>query len=117
MPSNHLCHEGSCQSCTVTCPSGDPVICGNALQAALANGTAGGHTVYVCAGTYRGGFDLPGTLTAGVTVIGAGEGANPTNNTVLDANGSGRVLRINSGVGTVTLERLHLTNGRTNNGG
>jgi hypothetical protein len=112
-PANQLCLPGgTCQPCTVSCPSGDPVACGLDLNAKM---NAGG-TVFVCPGTYRGGFNLLGALAAGVSVIGAGEGSDPTSNTVLDANGAGRVLLINAGVGTVVLERLRITAGNVTTG-
>jgi hypothetical protein len=108
--STGICIAGACQPCTVSCPSGDPVACGQVLNAKM---NAGG-TVYVCPGTYRGGFSLLGTLAAGVTVIGAGQGDNPQVDTILDAGGfvgAGRVLLINAGVGTVVLERLRIKGG------
>jgi hypothetical protein len=71
-----------------------------------------GGTVYVCPGLYRGGFELG----AAVRVIGAGEGTDSASNTILDANDFGRVLRINSGVGTVELERLRITDGFATSG-
>ena len=52
-PANQIClRSGLCQACDVTCPSGDPAICGDDLQSAL---DAGG-TVYVCPGRYQRGL-------------------------------------------------------------
>jgi parallel beta-helix repeat protein len=95
--------DGSCQACTVTCPGGDPSACGASLQTAL---NAGG-TVYVCPGTYQGGF----TIDAAVTVIGAGEGESAASNSILDGNGTARVVEISDGTGTVELAQLRLTGG------
>jgi hypothetical protein len=96
--------SGVCQPCAVTCSSPDPVVCGTALQTALA-ALNDGETLHVCPGRYQGGF----TLAAAATVIGAGEGGAPGSNTILDANELGRVLEIADSVGTVELERLRLT--------
>jgi hypothetical protein len=102
---NHLCHDGTCQACTVTCTGGNPVVCGNDLQVAL----DGGGTVYVCPGRYQGNF----LLDTAVTVIGAGQGVAVGANTILDAQHSGHVVRIPGGTGPVILERLRLTRGST----
>jgi hypothetical protein len=110
-PANQIClRSGVCQPCTVTC-TGTLAQCGAALQTAM----NGGGTVYVCPGRYQGGFTLSPPL-ATLTLIGAGEGADPTSNTILDAHDLGRVLSINAGVGTVELERLRLTDGNTASG-
>jgi predicted outer membrane repeat protein len=108
-PGNALCDGGVCHPCTVTCVSGIPTVCGADLQVALA---AGG-TVYVCPGRYQENF----TLDAAVRVLGAGEGAGVATDTILTANGFGRVLQINNDVGTVELERLRITGGSADNGG
>jgi predicted outer membrane repeat protein len=112
-PAHQVClPDGSCRDCDVICTSGDPVTCGNALQTKM----NGGGTLYVCPGRYRPSDSLGrGFLppAAGVTLIGAGEGPNPTSNTHLDAIGAGRVLTINTGVGLVELVRLRVTGGDT----
>jgi hypothetical protein len=100
--------DGSCQPCDVTC-TGTAAECGAALQAAMHDGG----TVYVCPGTYQGGF----SLTTGVTVIGAGEGTDPASNTILDGNNVARVVTINNGTGTVELQRLHVMRGLVTNFG
>jgi parallel beta-helix repeat protein len=107
--SNSLCDAGVCRPCTVTCVSGVPTVCGADLQLALA---AGG-TVYVCPGRYQENF----TLDAAVRVIGAGEGAGVATDTILTANGLGRVLTINPGTGLVALDRLRITGGSADSGG
>ena len=56
------------------------------------------------------------TLGLGVALIGAGKGNDPAVDTILDANGQGRVLDIATGV-TATLSGLRLTGGNTPNDG
>jgi hypothetical protein len=103
-PANQIClRRGVCRSCTVTC-TGTPAQCGVTLQTAISRGG----TVYVCPGTYQGGFTL---FDDAVTVIGAGGGTDAARNTILDGNAAGRVLTINAAVGTVELERLRITGG------
>jgi hypothetical protein len=105
-PANQIClRSGACQPCDVTC-TGTPAACGAALQTAM----NGGGTVYVCPGRYQGGFTLSPPL-ATLRVIGAGEGLDAASNTILDANDRGGVLDIATGVGTVALERLRITDG------
>jgi hypothetical protein len=96
----------------VTC-SGNPEACGVALQQGIDNAPWEG-TIYVCPGTYRGGFIVARSLT----IIGAGQGSDPTSNTVLDGNKTQRVIR-SSAISPVTLERLHITGGEggANGGG
>ena len=96
-----ICVAGGCQACNVTC-TGSAATCGTALQSALSGSAP---ALFVCPGTYRGGFSIART----VTVIGAGEGADPASNTVLNGNETQRVLNITSG--TVDLQRLHITGG------
>lgn len=85
--SGSLCDNGTCQTCDVTC-SGTPEACGAALQAALSAPGPDG-AVYVCPGTYRGGF----TLTSRVqTVIGAGQGGDPAIDTILHGNREQKVI-------------------------
>ena len=104
-----ICDAGVCQSCDVIC-SGSPGLCGTGLQAAI---DAGG-TNYVCPGRYRGGF----VANAAVTLIGAGDGADATSSTILDARGTGTsVLRVNRDVGTVELRQLRLTGANTTGNG
>jgi hypothetical protein len=101
---NALClDDGSCQACSVTC-TGTPAECGAALQTAI-NGRG---TVYVCPGTYQGPF----FITEGVTVIGAGDGANAASNTILSGNHEARVVETTIHDGSVDLQRLRITGGR-----
>src|SRR5215213_3813693 len=107
-PANQLCLRSNvCQLWSITC-TGTPTECGNTLQEALQTGG----TFYVCPGIYRGGF----APTDVVTLIGAGEGDDPASNTILDANGAGRVLTIPPGL-PVTLERLQIARGRVTTAG
>lgn len=99
---NALCQAGVCQPCSVVC-SGDAIACGNQLQIALTG--AGGGTVYVCPGRYVGNF----TVGNGA-LVGAGDGTDPATNTILDANGSGRVVLIDVGA-NAALQKLRITGG------
>jgi predicted outer membrane repeat protein len=102
---DQLCVAGACQPCSVTC-SGDASECGTALQAAIDAAPAA--PILVCAGRYGGNF----VINAGVALIGAGDGDDPSTSTILDAQGEGGVVEIVFGApGDVTLERLRLTGG------
>jgi hypothetical protein len=71
---------------------------------------AAGGTVYVCPGEYAGNL----VIAQSVTVIGAGQGADPTSNTVLKGSGPGlgRTLRIEGpAVTTANLRNLRVTGG------
>ncbi|MFN8662884.1 MAG: hypothetical protein U0075_13395 [Thermomicrobiales bacterium] len=104
---NAICVDGVCQACDVTC-TGSAEDCGAALQAALSGSKA---TIYVCPGTYRGGF----TIGRPVTVIGAGQGDDPTRDTILHGGGTQQVLIGNTGlVFPPVLRRLHITGGFIN---
>jgi predicted outer membrane repeat protein len=85
------------------------------LQAAIdAAKAAGAEAVYVCPGRYAGNF----VIDAGVELIGAGDGDDDTVDTILDAQGVGRVLTIQlGGAGEVSLTGLRLSGGSGNNGG
>src|SRR5262249_26973220 len=106
---NQLCHDGTCQTCSVTCLSGNAAACGHDLQLAL----SGGSTVSVCPGSYQPSAADGFFLNTAVTVIGAGQGAGVGTDTILDAQNGGRVVHIPSGTGTVVLEQLRLTGGNT----
>ena len=105
-PSGQLClADDSCQPCTVTCPGG--TCNGFALQTAL----FGGGTIYACPGRYTLNF----TIFQDATLIGAGDGADPGANTILDAAGNGTVVRIP--FATVALQNLRITGGSSVGGG
>lgn len=98
---NALClADGSCQACTVTCPGG--TCAGTQLQEAIKNGG----TIYVCPGRYTGRYNT----FANVTLIGAGDGTNAANNTILDAQNTGRT--VTNGASTTVLTRLRITGAR-----
>lgn len=103
---NQICVEGGCVACDVTC-GGTPAECGTALQAAIDAATTDA-TLYVCPGTYRGGFRNFRSLT----VIGAGQGDDASANTILDGQNAQRVLYIDDAFQYVTLRRLRITAGR-----
>ncbi len=98
-----VCYGGICQACTIACPTDNHVCDGTALKTTLAAATGG--TIFVCPGRYIGNFE-PGS----VTIIGAGDGDDPSTSTILDANGSGRVLLIASGK-AVTLQGIRMQGG------
>ena len=98
---NAYCKNGVCQTCTVPC-DGNALACGNQLKQAL---TTGG-TITLCPGRYAGNFDM----RVASTLIGAGSGDDPATSTILDAELSGRVLTIDSGV-TASLTGLRITRG------
>jgi predicted outer membrane repeat protein len=68
---------GTCTACTVTCGAADHICDGAALQTAL----SGGGTVVACPGLYTGTISV--TSIPSVTLVGAGDGADPAANTVL----------------------------------
>jgi predicted outer membrane repeat protein len=73
------------------------------LQTALLDGG----TIYVCPGTYRGGF----SILKNVIIIGAGQGDDPTVDTILDGGQQDRVVITNTGA-AVTLQGLRITGGK-----
>ncbi|MFT4037152.1 MAG: right-handed parallel beta-helix repeat-containing protein [Thermomicrobiales bacterium] len=97
-----LCVGGDCYACDVSC-TGSPAECGAALQQALDSRD----TIYVCPGTYQGGF----TISSPVAVFGAGQGDDPTIDTILHGNDALRVLYIAASGKPVRLERLRVTHG------
>lgn len=105
-----LCVDGACQACNVTCDS-DPATCGAALQAKL---SAGGNVV-VCPGRYKpetaSGFLI--NHSTPTTVVGAGSGADPDANTVLDQQNAvdSMVFWIGNMDAKVSLSGLHMTGG------
>ncbi len=106
---NFVCDAGVCQPCTVVCGS-DSFACGQALTAAL--GTGG--TVYACPGLYTGSF----VLNKDVSLIGAGQGTDPSTSTILDPKGVNRVVDV-AGTVTAALRGLRITGGeqQTEDGG
>ena len=69
-------------------------------------------TITVCEGTYTG--DI--TINRDLTLIGAGDGANPSFNTILQGTGSNSVVTISDAF-TVSLQRVRITGGVANEGG
>lgn len=107
---NEVCRNGACLTCTVTCGSDQTAeACGAALEAALRDASLS--TVTVCPGTYAGNF----TINRGLTVIGAGQGADPAAATILTANQAGRVLTLPANTPSVTVEQLRITGGLLSN--
>lgn len=106
---NAVCNTGTCTPCTVTC-SGSPIACGSALTQALLDGGP----VFVCPGEYRGRF----TAGKNTTLIGAGSGADPATNTILDGLGvsaAQSVLHVATSV-ALSATNLRLTGGENATG-
>lgn len=74
-----VCNEGTCARCTVTC-TGTPLACSTNLTLALQEGG----TIVVCPGRYTGSFEV----RKNTTLIGAGPGADPARNTIIDGQGT-----------------------------
>ncbi|MCA9876817.1 MAG: right-handed parallel beta-helix repeat-containing protein [Thermomicrobiales bacterium] len=76
-----ICLDGVCRPCDVV-HNGDNVASGNALRQKLAVPLDDDSFVYVCPGRYVGYF-----VHAGGNLVGAGDGADPATNTILDLAG------------------------------
>lgn len=102
------CQGGTCQPALPcdgdVCASGCPE---SSLQAAI-DAANDGATIRLCAETYQETI----VIAKDITLIGAGDGADPASNTILDAANSGRVVTIGSGH-TVVFEGLRITGGST----
>jgi parallel beta-helix repeat protein len=91
------------------CPTG----CRFASVQAAIDASAPGTTIRICAGTY---FESI-TIARDLTLIGAGDGADPAGNTILQGPGSGRVVDITEPAATVALQGLRITGGATTDNG
>jgi predicted outer membrane repeat protein len=109
-PQGQLCHAGACHPCDVVCHAGTCPMAG--LQAAF---DAPSGTLYVCPGRYTG--QLTFNPAAPVTLIGAGDGADPNISTILDGQGTTRVVAIDVAAADVTLQALRIAGGRATIGG
>lgn len=108
-----ICDNGACEACDV-CPTGciyeSPE---QAIKVGWPDATEP-ITVRICPGTY--GSIYKDSYTPNVTLIGAGDGANPTSNTILDGPGNAdpehpdAVVRFEGG-GTSTLRGVRITGG------
>jgi hypothetical protein len=72
-----------------------------------------GETIHICAGEY---LEHDISIDKDLTLIGAGDGPDAATNTILNANGSGRVVFIDVGV-AATLHGLRITSGSTSDDG
>ncbi|MEZ4564474.1 MAG: right-handed parallel beta-helix repeat-containing protein [Thermomicrobiales bacterium] len=72
-----ICADGSCLACDITCGTTDHTCDAAALETAL----AGGGAVVVCPGLYTGRISVKNV--ASVTMLGGGQGDDPTSSTVL----------------------------------
>jgi hypothetical protein len=86
----------------VTC-TGSATACGTALQDKI---DLGGN-IFICPGRYAHNFVVD---TQNVKLIGAGQGSDPSTNTILDGNGTGRVMLVETGF-TAELENVRVTGG------
>jgi hypothetical protein len=66
------------------------------------------NNVYVCPGLYTGNLDIPAETR--ITITGAGMGDDPRSHTILDAQGSGRVIAIGEDA-NVSLRAMRIRNG------
>ena len=110
---DEFCLDGDCvvPPCTV-CASGCPF---TSVQDAI-DAAQPGDTITICAGTYLGPNGVV-DIDKNLTVIGAGDGDDPSANTILDADGTATVVRVR-GTRTVTLQGLRITGGQeSSNGG
>ncbi len=95
-----FCDGGVCKRCDVTDAAG--------LAAAL---QAGG-SIVACPRRYGGNFTVSGAI---VVLTCAGDGEDPASNTILDANGNGRVVEVGAGV-SASLQGLRITGGKVSQG-
>ncbi|MFT4040979.1 MAG: right-handed parallel beta-helix repeat-containing protein, partial [Thermomicrobiales bacterium] len=110
-PSGSVCNAGVCDACTVTC-TGTPAECGATLATAMYSGG----TVLVCPGTYAGNF-LPPTLGLTMTLIGAGNGADPATNTIITQTADTRAIFTFSVAGqTLSFRNVRITGGNYSGG-
>lgn len=106
---NTICEDGSCQPCDV-CTSGCAF---TSVQAAIDFNAPQLQTIRVCPGTYTG--DL--TIVRNLSLIGAGDAADATSNTILQGSGTDSVVSISNLAQTVTLQSLRITGGNDGGGG
>lgn len=106
---NTICEDGSCQPCDV-CSSGCAF---TSVQAAIDFNAPQLQTIRVCPGTYTG--DL--TIVRNLTLIGAGDAADATSNTILQGTGTDSVVSISNLAQSVTLQSLRITGGQGDGGG
>jgi predicted outer membrane repeat protein len=83
--------------------------CGQSLQAALQLGG----TILLCPGRYTGNFQI---VAQDAVIIGAGDGSDPAQDTILDGNKNDRTLVVGLDR-TAELHRLRITGGKTSDAG
>lgn len=101
---SHVCSGARCQTCNVICQSPDHTCDMALLQAAMETDS----NLYVCPGLYTGNLDIPAEMFVAIT--GAGMGDDPRSQTILDAQGSGRVVSIGESA-IVHLRAVRIRNG------
>lgn len=102
-----VCAEGVCQMCTVRC-DGTSAQCGKDLALAL----VGGGDISICPGTYGGPF----AVDTATRMYGAGSGADPVANTILDGQGLGSTVMVADGL-AAKFAGLRVINGLAAAGG
>jgi pectin methylesterase-like acyl-CoA thioesterase len=100
-----ICDAGTCRTCTV-CPT-----CTYTTVQAAIDAANPGDTIFICAGIYLGNLSIPKPLT----LVGAGDGDDQANNTILQGTGGGAVvdIPINGPDQNVALRDLRITGGAT----
>lgn len=104
-----VCDGESCQPCNVLC-TGTPTACGEALNTAILSASAG-DALYICPGTYQGIY----APAVSIALYGAGDGDDPTTDTILDGGGVNTVLSLR--VPEATVAGMRITNGNGLAGG
>ncbi len=75
------------------------------INTAIGQVSSGG-TVYLLAGTYT----QSATINKPLTLIGAGQGADPLSNTIIQGSATGNGISLASGANNVTIQALRITN-------
>lgn len=104
---NQRCVDGACRACDV-CASG----CAQSTVQAAITAASAGATIVICPGTYA----TSATIAKNLTLLGAGMGADPSTDTILDGDQTATVLSVTGGV-TVTVRALTVTRGKAANVG
>ncbi len=100
--SGEMCESGSCVACDV-CADG----CTYSTPQAAINDGAGPTSIRICPGTYGGVYK--DNNARNVTIIGAGDGEDPANNTILTDPGTGTTVSFI--FGTSSMRKVRITGG------
>lgn len=105
---SEICVQDTCVACDITCVSADNRCDGEDLQNAIE--TSNVVTLYVCPSSYTGGFTIANSLE----LVGAGQGGDPTVDTILDGELTYRVIEVTGP--SVVLRSLRVTRGAGRDG-